>query len=96
MQLLRPLKVRIDPMYFVYILYSRLTDKYYTGSTDIVESRLNHHNGGHTPSTRSGAPGWSVVYTELLPDRVSALRREKEIKNKKSRKYIEWLIAQRG
>ncbi|WPR75430.1 GIY-YIG nuclease family protein [Algoriphagus sp. NG3] len=43
-------------MYYVYILYSSKTDKYYTGSTDNLASRLKHHNSGATPSTKSGAP----------------------------------------
>jgi len=82
-------------MYFVYILYSDKIDKYYTGSTNELETRLKHHNGGHTVSTKSGSPNWRIVYTETLPGRTAALKREKEIKNKKSRKYIEWLIHSR-
>jgi putative endonuclease len=79
-------------MYFVYILYSTASEKYYTGSTDDLFGRLKHHNGGHTPSTRSGSPNWKIVYTETFQERSEALKREKEIKNKKSKKYIEWLI----
>ncbi|MEB2775744.1 GIY-YIG nuclease family protein [Algoriphagus sp. D3-2-R+10] len=81
-------------MYFVYILYSSKTDKFYTGSTDRLEARLKHHNSGSTPSTKSGAPHWVLKYSESLPDRKSALRRELEIKKKKSRIYIEWLISE--
>ncbi|WP_240507877.1 GIY-YIG nuclease family protein, partial [Algoriphagus faecimaris] len=33
-------------MYFVYILFSPKTNKYYVGSTDNLESRLKHHNAG--------------------------------------------------
>ncbi|WP_092824010.1 GIY-YIG nuclease family protein [Algoriphagus faecimaris] len=33
-------------MYFVYILSSPKTNKYYVGSTDNLESRLKHHNAG--------------------------------------------------
>ena len=80
-------------MYYVYILYSSKTDKFYTGSTDNLESRLKHHNAGSTPSTKSGAPFWELKYTEILHDRTSELKRELEIKKKKSRKYIEWLIT---
>ena len=79
-------------MYFVYILYSSKTDKYYIGSTDDLESRLKHHNYGATPSTKSGAPNWNIVHKEILPDKSAALKRELEIKRKKSRKYILWLI----
>ncbi|WPR75431.1 GIY-YIG nuclease family protein [Algoriphagus sp. NG3] len=82
-------------MYYVYILYSSKTDKYYTGSTDNLASRLKHHNSGATPSTKSGAPFWMLKYSENLPDRTSALKRELEIKKKKSRKYIEWIISEK-
>jgi putative endonuclease len=69
-------------MYFVYILYSSKTDKYYIGSTDDLESRLKHHNYGATPSTKSGAPNWNIVHKEILPDKSAALKRELEIKRK--------------
>jgi putative endonuclease len=81
-------------MYFIYILNSSKTDKYYTGSTDNLASRLKHHNSGSTPSTKGGAPEWVLKYSESLPNRISALKRELEIKRKKSRKYIEWLISE--
>lgn len=80
-------------MYFVYILFSSKTEKYYIGSKDNLDSRLKHHNAGSTPSTKAGAPLWEIKYLESLPDRTTALKRELEIKNKKSKRYIEWLIS---
>ncbi|MCX7908441.1 MAG: GIY-YIG nuclease family protein [Ignavibacteria bacterium] len=41
-------------MWFVYILYSETKDKYYTGYTHNLETRLNMHNSGATISTKSG------------------------------------------
>jgi len=79
-------------MYSIYILFSLKTNKYYVGSTDDLQGRLKHHNGGSTPSTKAGAPDWEIRYTETVPDRSSALKRELEIKKKKSRNYLEWLI----
>jgi putative endonuclease len=52
---------------------------------------LQKHNLGGTASTRPGRP-WKLVYTETLQTKTDALVREKQIKKKKSRKYIEWLI----
>ena len=77
-------------MYYIYILFSLKTDKYYIGSTDDLARRLKHHNAGSTPSTKSGAPNWEIRYTELVSDRTTALKRELELKKKKSRNYIEW------
>ncbi|MFD2035811.1 GIY-YIG nuclease family protein [Belliella marina] len=83
-------------MYFLYILYFPKTDRYYIGSTDDLSSRLRHHNLGLTPSTKAGFPEWAMVLHEVLADRTAALKREREIKKKKSRKYIEWLIESQG
>ena len=79
-------------MYYVYILYSRTKDRYYVGYTHNIEIRLSKHNAGATPSTRGGRP-WELVYSEEYIDKSSALFREREIKSKKSRKYIEHLVA---
>ena len=78
--------------YYVYILYSQSKDKYYTGYSHNPDERLVEHNMGATISTRSGRP-WILVYTEHFMDKSSAIRRESEIKKKKSRKYIEDLIS---
>jgi putative endonuclease len=72
-------------MYYIYILFSLKTNKYYVGSTNDLQGRLKHHNGGSTPSTKAEAPDWEILYTETVPDRATALKRELEIKNKKRR-----------
>ena len=71
-------------MYYIYILFSLKTNKYYVGSTDDLQGRLKHHNAGSTPSTKSGAPDWEIRYTETVPDRTAALMHELEIKKKKA------------
>jgi putative endonuclease len=75
-----------------YILYSEKWNQYYVGSTQDLTVRLEQHNSGRNASTRGGAP-WLVKYEEHFCDISLARRRELEIKKKKSRKYIEWLIA---
>jgi len=76
----------------VYILYSATTDKYYVGQTENIEGRLSRHTNSGNKSTRF-AKDWKVVYEEHFDTRSEAVRREQFIKNKKSRKYIEWLIS---
>lgn len=78
-------------MWFVYIIYSTSKDKYYVGYCGNITLRLERHNDGWSKSTKAGIP-WIVVYTEEYSDKSAALKREKEIKRKKSRKYIELLI----
>ena len=73
--------------YFVYILYSETTDRYYVGQTQNLEQRLERHNSGRNKSTKSGIP-WMIVHFETLSDRNSALAREKYIKNLGSRRYL--------
>ncbi|WP_163326111.1 GIY-YIG nuclease family protein [Draconibacterium mangrovi] len=81
--------------YYMYILQSEKNGKYYIGSTQNVEERLQQHNWSRTPSTKSGIP-WKLVYSEEFEERPSATQREYEIKQKKSRKYIQFLINSVG
>jgi putative endonuclease len=79
-------------MYFVYILQSEKSGRYYVGHSEDWQKRLREHNSGKTTSTRNKGP-WKCVYTETFSDKLSANQRELEIKKMKSRKYIEELIA---
>jgi putative endonuclease len=79
-------------MFFVDILYSVETDRYYTGQTENLESRLSSHEAGISPYT-STAKDWRLVYFEKFESRTEAIKRELEIKRKKSRKYIVWLVS---
>ncbi|HTR81565.1 MAG TPA: GIY-YIG nuclease family protein [Bacteroidota bacterium] len=78
-------------MYYVYILYSEKKKKYYIGSTNDVIRRLAQHNSATKGYTSAGQP-WQLKYREAYPTKLEALRREKEIKKMKSRKFIEALI----
>ncbi|MDX2001405.1 MAG: GIY-YIG nuclease family protein [Chitinophagales bacterium] len=81
--------------YWCYILYSTTCDRYYVGSCTDLETRLGQHNSGRNKSTKGGEP-WELKYQETFADRPSAVRRELEIKSKKSRRYIEYLISSAG
>ena len=80
-------------MHFCYILYSKQLERYYIGSTsDSLQSRLNKHNSNHKGYT-GPVYDWQIVYSESFETVIEARRREREIKAKKSRKYIERLIS---
>lgn len=79
----------------VYILYSVVLDQYYTGQTENLEDRLFRHNNSGSKSTKK-VNDWKLVYSEVFATRGKAVRRESEIKKKKSRRYIEWLISSAG
>jgi putative endonuclease len=82
--------------YTVYILYSASINKYYVGHTDNIDRRLNEHNTGQTRFTSLAGKPWIIVYNENYETRALAMKREKEIKSKKSRKYIESLFSAKG
>ncbi len=77
--------------FVLYILKSVKTGRYYIGQTDDLARRLTEHNGGKSLATRGRGP-WTVAYTETFATASEAKRREYEIKSKKRRSYIEWLI----
>ncbi len=81
--------------YAVYIIYSQSIDKYYVGYSENVDERLKQHNSGISDYS-SAAVDWELKYTEYFTTRKEAIGREKEIKRKKSRKYVQWLISSFG
>ena len=82
--------------YQVYILHNKETGAYYIGSTQNVEARLERHNRGYERATKSGAPNWVLAYQEEYATRSEAFRRERQVKGRKSRAYIERLISGDG
>ncbi len=79
-------------MPFTYILFSENLNKYYIGACVNLERRLYEHNIGRSKFTSTGIP-WKIAYTEEYPTLIEAKKRERQIKNMKSKKYIEDLIA---
>ena len=77
--------------YFVYILQSLIDSTYYIGSTQDLKERLKRHNEGRSKYTKAKRP-WQLIYFEEFTKRSYATRREKEIKNRKSRQFIESLV----
>ena len=82
-------------LYKVYILYSTSLDQYYIGHSQDVTDRVFRHNNSGSKATKK-TNDWKLVYTESFNSKASANKREMEIKRKKSKKYIEWLISTAG
>ena len=81
--------------WFVYIL--RCGDgTLYTGSTDNVEKRLAAHRAGKGAKYTRGRGPLELAYTEQLPDKSAALRREYEIKQLTRQQKLELCWAQSG
>jgi len=66
-------------MFYVYILRSQRTQKYYVGSTQDFANRLREHNHGETRSIRHGIP-WELVHQESFSTRAEAVQQENKIK----------------
>ena len=79
----------------VYIIYSSSLDQYYIGHSEDLEDRVFRHQNSGSKSTKK-ANDWKLVYHKSFQTRAEAVSREMEIKKKKSRKYIEWLIRSDG
>ena len=78
--------------FLVYILYSSPLDEYYVGHSGDIDDRVFRHTNSGSRSTKK-ATDWKLMYTEVFQSKAAAYQREREIKKKKSRKYIEWLIS---
>ena len=78
-------------MYFGYILYSKLLDKYYVGHTQDLNDRIFRHNNSGSKYTKV-AKDWELKYSIEFSLRSEAMQWEKIVKGKKSRVFIENLI----
>jgi putative endonuclease len=78
--------------FYVYILQSLKDFSFYVGQCDDLDRRMSKHFDGMSKYT-SGKRPLRLVYFEVYGSRKEALERERQIKNKKSRKYIESLMA---
>ncbi len=73
-------------MFFLYIIQSGRTKRFYIGVTTNLANRIKQHNNGHTKSTRAYRP-WILIYTETFLDKGSAYKREYYLKHPKG--YLE-------
>ena len=79
--------------YYVYVLESVSTGRYYIGQTADVSSRLVRHNAGYVKSTKGRGP-WRVKFSKCFTTRAEAMRVEQKLKRMKSRKRVEqWIIS---
>jgi len=78
-------------MYYVYILESLKNSRYYIGSTNNIQRRLEEHNAGKTKSLKYLRP-LRIVFSRKCKDRISARRLEAKLKQYKSRSIIEQIV----
>jgi len=76
---------------FLYIIQSQKNQRYYVGSTNDIERRLEEHNRGKMAYTRLTRP-WKLVYLKGFETLVEARQAEHKLKKQKSRIILENLI----
>ncbi|MFQ6676286.1 MAG: GIY-YIG nuclease family protein [Fidelibacterota bacterium] len=81
-------------MYFTYVLYSDAFDRLYIGHTDDLTIRLEKHNRGRVTSTKAYVP-WRLIHHEEFGSRSEAMRRERELKSFRGRRFIRDQILNR-
>jgi putative endonuclease len=81
-------------MYKVYILRSKIKEKFYIGHTNNLDSRILRHNKGYVKSTRLYKP-WQIIYTEDYKNKQEAYKRELQIKSYKGGEAFKKLINKR-
>ena len=73
--------------YYVYILRSiNQPDRHYTGFTEDLEARLQHHNSGGDPHTSKYRP-WNIKTAIAFTDREQALAFERYLKTQSGRAF---------
>ena len=77
--------------YFVYILQSEQDGGFYVGHTADLRERMQRHNNGRSLYTKAKGP-WKLIYQEEFHSRSEAYSREREIKEKRNRAYIDQLV----
>lgn len=67
-------------MFYVYLLKSKQSDKYYVGSTKDLKQRVHDHNHGLVKSTKTYIP-WDLLYYEAYQSESAARVREQILKS---------------
>jgi len=80
-------------MFTVYVLYSEKYDKIYIGYTSNIEQRLLAHNQLETKGFTLKYRPWKLVYSEIFSEKGEAMRREKQLKTARGRKFIWDIIS---
>ncbi len=83
--------MKIDYMFYVYILKSQIKNSYYVGQTNNLEARIKKHNAGLNKSTKHGIP-WAVIYSETFATRSEAFKREQQLKRFKGGRAFKELV----
>ena len=74
-------------MWYVYVIKSIKSDYWYTGSTNDLRKRFNHHNTGKSTYTKPRGP-YKLIYYEASLDEQDARSRELYLKSGMGKRYL--------
>jgi putative endonuclease len=77
--------------FFIYALYSEKYKQFYIGHTDDLKRRFEQHNKGRVNSTKPYRP-YKIIYFEEVDTKAEAVKREKELKLTKGRRFLKQFI----
>ncbi|MBD3233005.1 MAG: GIY-YIG nuclease family protein [candidate division Zixibacteria bacterium] len=77
--------------FYVYVLFSRTSNRFYCGSTRNLQLRIKQHNHPEytgTLTTKRFKGPWELIWKDQLPSRSDAMRLEKKIKKRGIKRFI--------
>jgi putative endonuclease len=82
-------------MFYVYILFSELSGKTYTGYSQDPEQRLLSHNELSNKGWTISYRPWKIIHIEAFETKADAMKREKFLKSGKGREFVKQEILNR-
>ena len=74
--------------YWTYILYSETLNKFYTGQTNNLDTRIERHNLALVKSTKNGIP-WKLIHSTKQSSRTEAIKLETKIKKRGAKRFLD-------
>ena len=78
-------------MFYTYILYSGLSERFYIGQCRDVKARLDFHNNGYVKSTKPYLP-WKMIGFIEKNSRSEAVILERKLKNLNSEDLKKFIL----
>ena len=82
-------------MFYTYVLKSLIIRKFYTGYTDNLQDRLDHHNAGKSVYTKRYMP-WEIAFSEAFQTKAEAIKREKYFKSAAGRRWLKKMLINKA
>jgi len=78
--------------FFVYILQSDTSGRFYCGQTDNIPKRISQHNdptNTFTRTTKVFQGPWNLVWSRECIDRTEAIKLERKIKSRGIKRFLD-------